>query len=123
MKGSAWFVIALVVGGAISLAGVLIGDWWLTFPAGLLIGAALGPGRLAIPTGALAGLVGWGLPLALEQDRYGLGPTATSLAAIMGFTGEAAVPVILTCLVGVLLGLSGAWLASAVRSLAVPATR
>ncbi len=123
MKGSAWFVIALVVGSAISLAGVLIGDWWLTFPAGLLIGAALGPGRLAIPAGALAGLVGWGLPLALEQDRYGLGPAASSLAAIMGFTGQAAVPVVLTCLVGLLLGLTGAWLASAVRRLALPATR
>lgn len=123
MKGSAWFVIALVVGGAISLAGVLIGDWWLTFPAGLLIGAALGPGRLAIPAGALAGLVGWGLPLALEQDRYGLGPAAGSLAAIMGFTGQPAIPLVLTCLVGLLLGLTGAWLASALRGLLVPAPR
>jgi hypothetical protein len=58
-----------------------------------------------------------GLLLAADQVRYGLGPTADSLAAIMGFTNQAAVPVILTCLVGLLLGLTGAWLASAARGL------
>ncbi len=110
----------LVAGVAISLIGVLMGTWWLTFPAGLVIGAALAPARLAIPTGAVAGLLGWGLPLAAEQYRYGLGPAASSLAAIMGFTGQGAVPVILTCLVGLLLGLTGAWLASALRRVAMP---
>jgi hypothetical protein len=65
----------------------LIGDWWLTFPAGLLVGVAISPAKLAVPTGALAGLLGWVLPL------------------------------ILTSLVGLLLGLTGAWLASALRGL------
>jgi hypothetical protein len=120
MKGRGWFVIAVLAGAAISVIGVLIGAWWLTFPAGLLIGVSLGRARLAIPAGGLAGLLGWGLPLALEQDRYGLGPAAGSLAAIMGFTGQAVVPVILTCLVGLLLGLTGAWLASALRRVAMP---
>jgi hypothetical protein len=119
----AWFVIVLVAGAAISLVGVLIDDWWLAFPAGLLIGVAIPRARLAIPAGALAGLLGWGLPLAVDEVRYGLGPAAGSLAAIMGFTGQAAVPLILTCLVGLLLGLTGAWLASALRGLLVPATR
>jgi len=100
-----------------------MGTWWLTFPAGLIIGVAIPRARLAIPAGVLAGLLGWGLPLAIDEVRYGLGPAAGSLAAIMGFTGQAAVPLILTCLVGLLLGMTGAWLASAVRSLAVPATR
>ena len=123
MMGRGWFVFMLVAGVAISLIGVLMGAWWLTFPAGLVIGAVVARARLAIPTGAVAGLLGWGLPLAAEQNRYGLGPAAGSLAAIMGFTGQAVVPVILTCLVGLLLGLTGAWLASALRSLAVPTTR
>ena len=120
MKGRGWFVLMLAAGVAISLIGVLMGAWWLTFPAGLVIGAAVAPARLAIPTGGLAGLLGWGLPLAAEQNRYGLGPAAGSLAAIMGFSNQAAVPLILTCLVGLLLGLTGAWLASAVRRAAVP---
>jgi hypothetical protein len=40
----------------------------------------------------------------------------------MGFTGAPAIPLILTCAVGLLLGLTGAWLASALRGLLIPAT-
>lgn len=123
VKGRTWFVVVLVVGAAVSLAGVLVGLWWLTFPAGLLVGAALPRARVAIPTGGLAGLLGWGVPLVIGQIRTGLGPASSSLAAAMGFTNLAVVPVILTCLVGLLLGLTGAWFASAARGLAVPATR
>ena len=123
MKGSTWFVVLVAVGAAISLAGVLIGAWWLTFPAGILVGAALPRARAAIPAGGLAGLLGWGLPLIIGEIRVGLGPAASSLAAAMGFTNQSAVPVILTCVVGLLLGLTGAWFASAARSLALPATR
>jgi hypothetical protein len=123
VKGGTWLVIVVVAGAAISLAGVLVGAWWLTFPAGLLVGAALPRARVAIPAGGLAGLLGWGLPLVIGQIRVGLGPAASSLAAAMGFTHQAAVPVILTCVVGLLLSLTGAWFASAARGLAVPATR
>ena len=123
MRNPVWLVIVLLAGVAISLVGLLLVMWWLTFPAGLLIGVAIAPARLAVPTGALAGLLGWMLPLAADQARYGIGPAASSLAAIMGFTGQAAFPVILTCLVGLMLGLTGAWLASAARLLLMPATR
>ena len=123
MRNPVWLVIVLLAGVAISLVGLLLGMWWLTFPTGLLIGVAIAPARLAVPTGALAGLLGWMLPLAADQARYGIGPAASSLAAIMGFTGQAAFPVILTCLVGLMLGLTGAWLASAARLLLMPATR
>jgi hypothetical protein len=122
MKGWAWFLITLI-GVAISLAGLLLGAWWVTFPAGLVIGALLGRGRVAIPAGALAGLVSWGIGLAILQVSFGLGPAASSLAGIMGFAGQSAIPLVLTCLVGLLLGLTGAWLASSLRGLLVPATR
>jgi hypothetical protein len=121
MKGRGWLVLVLLVGVAISILGLWIGAWWLTFAAGLLIGLLLPRARLAIPAGGLAGVLGWGLPLALEQDQYGLGPAAGSLAAIMGFTGQPAIPLVLTVVVGLLLGLTGAWLASASRRFAVPA--
>jgi hypothetical protein len=39
----------------------------------------------------------------------------------MGFGHQGAIPVVLTCVVGLLLGLTGAWLGSAARSLAYPA--
>jgi hypothetical protein len=122
MKFWVWLFITLI-GLAISLAGLLLGAWWLTFVAGFVVGAIIGQGRIAIPAGALSGLVGWGFGLAVLQVYHGLGPSARSLAAIMGFTGQPAIPLILTCLVGLLLGLTGAWLASALRGFLVPATR
>lgn len=111
----------LVFAGAtvIVATGVTLGAWWLTFPAGLAIGLVLARARWAIVAGGAAGLLGWVLLLGWEQAQYGLGPTASSLAAIMGFTGATVAPVILTCLVGLLLGLTGAWLGSAVRAMLV----
>ena len=76
--------------------------------------------RVALPAGAGVGLFSWLVPLAVGQVRYGLGPTAQGLAAIMGFGHTSAVPVILTLLVGTLLGLTGAWLATAVRAVVAP---
>jgi hypothetical protein len=122
MKGITWFIVTLV-GVAISLTGLLVGAWWVTFVAGLVVGTFLRPGRIAVPTGALVGLVGWGFGLAVLQLQFGIGPAASSLAAIMGFTNLAAIPLVLTCVVGVLLGLTGAWVASAGRVLVMPATR
>ena len=122
MKG--WLLLFALVGGtAIALGGVLVGAWWLTFPAGMLVGITVWDARLAVPGGGLAGLLGWGIPLVVIQVQYGLGQAAKSLAAIMGFTGQPAIPLILTCVVGLLLGLTGAWLASALRGLLVAATR
>jgi hypothetical protein len=119
MKG--WLLLFALVGGtAIALGGVLVGAWWLAFPAGMLIGITVTSARVAIPAGALAGLLGWGVPLLVIQVRDGLGPAAKSLAAIMAFTGQPAIPLVLTCVVGLLLGLTGAWLASALRGLALP---
>jgi hypothetical protein len=67
--------------------------------------------------GGLAGGVAWLVPLAAIQERYGIGPSAGSLAAIMGFDHQSALPVVLTLLVGTLLGLAGAWLGSAAKGL------
>jgi hypothetical protein len=67
-------------------------------------------------------LIAWLVPLATVQWRYGLGPAAASLAAIMGFGHQGILPVFLTLLVGTLLGLTGAWLGSAGRTLLQPAT-
>jgi hypothetical protein len=106
-----------------ALAGVLLGLWWAPFPVALALGAAIGKARVAIPAGGLIGLLAWFLPLAAAHERYGLGPTATGLAAIMGFDHLLLLPVVLTVLVGTLLGLTGAWTGQAARQLVVPAAR
>ena len=111
----------------LSLAGVLFGFWWAPFPVGVAIGALDRRARLTIPAGAAAGLLGWAIPLAVAHARYGLGPSAQGIAAIMGFDHQAAIPIALTIVLGTLLGTAGAWLGSAARGVApnarVDATR
>ena len=107
---------AILLGALVALTGVLFGFWWAPFAVAVPVGVVTRRGRVAVPAGAGIGLFAWLVPLAVGQVRYGLGPTAESLAAIMGFGRAAAVPVILTLLVGTLLGLTGAWLANAVRA-------
>ncbi len=113
------FVAVAVV--ILAAVGVDFGVWWAPFIAGVVIGITDPRARVALPTGAGIGLLMWGYPLAAAQIRVGLAPTAQSLAAIMGFGHQSAIPIVLTCLVGTLLGLTGAWLGSAGRTLLQPA--
>jgi hypothetical protein len=103
----------VILASIVSIAGVLVGAWWAPFVAGLAIGFVQPRARFAVPVGAIVGLLSWALPLAALQFRYGAGSAAESLAAIMGFGHQGAIPVVLTCVVGLLLGLTGAWLGSA----------
>ena len=107
----------------VALVGVLLGVWWTPFLAGAAIGLVVIRPALAIPAGGVIGLISWLLPLLGIEMRYGLTPAAVSLAAVMGFGHQGSVPVVLTLLVGTLLGLTGAWLACAVRMLLRPAPR
>jgi hypothetical protein len=112
--------VLVATGFILALVGVLLGVWWMPFLVGAAIGLVVRRPLVAIPLGALCGLVSWLVPLAGLQERYGLGPTAGSLAAIMGFDHQGALPVALTLIVGTLLGLTGAWLASASWTLISP---
>jgi hypothetical protein len=106
-----------------SIAAVLLGVWWAPFAIAVVVGITSRRARTAVPAGAILGLASWAVPLAWAHLQFGLRPTAESLAAIMGFS-QPAIPVVLTCVVGLLLGLSGAWLGSAARAVAAgqPAT-
>jgi hypothetical protein len=122
MEPAAVNVIATVILALIvSVAGVLAGAWWAPFVAGIVIGVVQPRARFAVPAGAVVGLLGWALPLGAIQVQYGAGPAASSLAAIMGFGHQGAIPIALTLMVGLLLGATGAWLGSAARTLAYPA--
>jgi len=114
---------AVLLAILLSISGVMLGVWWAPFAIAVIIGIVHRRARIAVPIGAVLGLAAWGVPLASAHLQYGLRPTAESLAAIMGLT-QAAIPVVLTCVVGLLLGMSGAWLGSAVRGLVAgqPAT-
>jgi len=107
--------VAILLGGLLALVGVLLGLWWSPFPVGLALGALNLRARITVPSGAAIGLLAWAIPLLVAHGRYGLGPTAQALAAIMGFGHQGAIPLALTVVVGTLLGLTGAWLGSAAR--------
>ena len=113
-------VAALLVGVLIAVVAVMLGVWWAPFVVCIAIGIDYPRARVAVSCGAVVGLLAWGLPLGADQVLYGLRPAAESLAAILHFGHQAAIPVILTCLIGLLLGLTGAWLGSAGRSLVWP---
>jgi hypothetical protein len=115
------YAVALIGGSVIGAIGLFVGAWWIVFLIGLAVGLVLRPARGALILGALLGLSVYAEPLLRDQFIYGLGPTATSLAAIMGFVHQPAIPIILTCVLGLLLGLAGAWLGSASRALFQPA--
>ena len=108
---------AVIVGAVLSVVGVMVGVWWAPFVVGIGIGIAYPRARVALPIGAFTGFLAGGLLLGADHILYGLGSTASSLASILGFSHQSAIPVILACLVGSLLGLTGAWLGSAGRSL------
>ena len=109
--------ITLMLAALATLAAVLLGVWWAPFAVGVITGAVVGRARIAIPAGAAVGLLSWLVPLAVAHGRYGLGPTASALAAIMGFDHQQVVPIVLTLVVGTLLGLTGAWVGSASRGI------
>jgi hypothetical protein len=113
----------ILLAALVALTGVLFGYWWAPFAVSLPVGVVARQARIAVPAGAAIGLLAWLVPLAVLHARYGLGPAAASLAAIMGSGHAGAVPVVLTSLVGLLLGLTGAWLASAVWALVAPLAR
>jgi hypothetical protein len=107
---------AVVLFPILATVGVMLGAWWAPFVVGFAFGVMVRRARFAVPLGAFIGLVAWSIPLLSSESRYGLGPTAGRLAAIMGFGHQGAIPVVLTLVVGLLLGLTGAWLGSAGRS-------
>lgn len=116
------FLIA-VAGVIVALAGVMLGAWWAPFLVGAAFGLTVPRLRVAVPLGTACGLLAWVLPLGLQQVRYGIGASADALAAIMGFGQAGVIPVVVSLLVGSLLGLAGAWLAGAARLLLRPSPR
>ena len=117
------FALVLVAGILVSLAGMFLGLWWVTFATGVAIGLALPKTWTALVAGAISGLVAWSEPLIEANAQYGLGPTSLSIAAIMGVNGAALIPIALTVVVGVLLGLAGSWLGAAIRGVALDSRR
>ena len=102
------------------VVAMVTGGWWAPFVLCLAVGLLVTHRAwIALPLGAAIGLLTWGVPLVVRQFQVGIGSTAGALSAILGFGHAGAYAIALTLLVGMLLGLTGAWLGSAARGLVV----
>jgi len=119
MKTVAW-----LLGAGLLIFGVnLAGGWPATVAVGALLGVFLPKTGRAVWVSLLAGMIGWGLPLAVAgvtgsviYDLAGL------LAGILGLgKGLAPVALLLPSLVGGLLALSGAWVTGTIKAAVRPA--
>jgi len=103
---------------ALGLALQFVGPWWIIAPVALLGGAALGRtgGRAFLAGFAGIGL-GW-LLLAAWQNHLNDGRLARRVAELLPLGGSAAALVLLTAVIGGLVGglaaLAGCWLRQAV---------
>jgi hypothetical protein len=109
---------ALLAAGTIVALTLLAGDWWVAAPAGFILGI-LTRGLLAPVLAGAAGLLGWGIPLAAMAMQAPVGRAAVAIGAILGAPDplRGAVAVVLTLLIGALLGLAGSWAGVSLRRL------
>jgi len=75
--------VAAVLGVGAVWSGNAAGLWWITPLAGLAIGLALRRGRAAFGVAALAGPLGWGLPLGVAALSLLMARVASLVAGIM----------------------------------------
>jgi hypothetical protein len=114
---STW-LLGLLAGVLMIVAGVLAGWWFMPFAAGVLAGLAnrIGrwPSRVALPAVAIVAALGWAVPLAwsvLQGQPYS--GTARVIAALLGLPANPAVGIALTLIVAVLQAVVGYWLGRA----------
>lgn len=115
---SAW-LLGLLGGLLVIVAGAVVGWWFVPFVVGVLAGLAnrIGgwPARFAVPAVALMAAAGWAAPLwwsVLRGEPYGA--VARVIAALLGLPGFAAVGMVVTVLVAVSQALAGYWLGRAI---------
>lgn len=113
----AW-LLGLLGGVLLIIAGVAIGWWFMPFVVGLIAGLANWIGawspRAALPAVAAAAVVGWGVPLwwlVLRGEPDGA--VAREIAALAGLPGYAGVGMVVTVLLAVVQALVGYWLGRA----------
>lgn len=113
-----WLPFALGIAGIVVVwAGSLAGLWWVATPTGLAIGLLVPRTGTALVVAAVVGVLGWGIPLAVQALSVPIGRTAAVVAGIMGLGSNGAIVVVVTLVVALLFAIAGAWVGSAIRRL------
>ncbi len=109
----------VTIGSAAVWAGNLFGLWWVALPVGVLLGLLVRGARRALVAAAVAGALGWALPLAWLAGQEPIGRAADVVAGIMGLGTAGGAIIVLTVLLGALLCAASAWIVVALRGLLV----
>lgn len=114
--------VASIISGLVSLALIWIGSplgwWWLATCVGLALGILLRPAWLALVTAFVVSGLGWGLPLVRLAVSAPVGRVALAIESVIGLTSSGGVVIILiTILLGCLLGILGTWVGIAAKGL------
>lgn len=112
------WVLGLLAGVLLIIAGALLGWWFMPFAAGVLAGLAnrVGrwPTRVALPAVAIVAALGWAVPMVwsvLHGQPYVA--VARVIAALLGLPANPAVGIALTLIVAVVQAVVGYWLGRA----------
>jgi hypothetical protein len=114
---SAW-LLGLLAGVVLIVAGAALGWWFVPFAAGVLAGLANRVGhwrtRVALPAVAIVAALGWAVPIVwavLNGQPYAA--VARVIAALLGLPANSAVGVAVTLIVAVVQAAVGYWLGRA----------
>jgi hypothetical protein len=114
---STW-LLGLLAGTVLIVAGAALGWWFVPFVAGVLAGLAnrVGrwPTRVALPAVVIVAAIGWAVPLVwsvLQGQPYVA--VARVIGALLGLPANPAVGIALTVAVAVAQGVVGYWLGRA----------
>jgi hypothetical protein len=111
-------LLAVLVGATIVGLTLFVNDWWVAALVGFIL-ATLARGPRVPLMAAAAGLLGWGVPLAVMATHAPVGAAATGIGAILGAPDpvRGAVAVVATLAIGVLLAVAGSWVGASLRRL------
>jgi hypothetical protein len=114
---SIW-LLALLAGVLLIVAGAVLGWWFMPFAASVLAGLANRVGRwrtrVALPAVAIVAALGWAVPIVwsvLNGQPYAA--VARVIAALLGLPANAAVGIAVTLVVAVVQAVAGYWLGRA----------
>ena len=114
---STW-LLALLAGVVLVVAGAVLGWWFMPFAAGVLAGLANRVGRwrtrVALPAVAIVAALGWAVPIVwsvLNGQPYAA--VARVIAALLGLPANPAVGIAVALIVAVVQAVAGYWLGRA----------
>lgn len=116
-------ILVLILGVGIVWQTISMGFWPAPFAVGLIYALVFTKRGWQYGGSLVIAILGNGLPLTIESQKWPMAKTADIVASIMGLGHAGIIIWVATLVWGALLGLAGAWLGHAIRALVTPIKR